>query len=237
MIYGLASMAKESIKQIHQLDASTHNVANINTPGFKAERVFFPEGTTGGGVSETAIVRNPSFRIDYSPGLVQQTGNNLDVALRGEGFFAVETKNGNAYTRNGSFTVTPDGELITQSGDYVMGASGRIIITGRDVHIDERGTVRVDGDSVGTLRIVEFENPDMLSNLGNGLLGDPGNSAGLADKEDPEVHSGCIELSNVQAIQAMVDMIKIHRSFETYQKVMQTLQEQEKLSTTRIGKV
>lgn len=237
MIYGLASMAKECIKQIHQLDSATHNVANINTPGFKAERVFFLEGINDGESSETAIVKNPSFRVDYSPGLVQKTGNSLDVALGGEGFFVVETKNGSAYTRNGQFTLTPNGELVTQKGDYVLGTSGRIIITGNNIQIDEQGTIRVDGTEAGTLGVVEFSNPAVLSNIGNGLLSDPNNEAGLSDKNDPEIHSECLELSNVQAIQEMVNMIKIHRSFETYQKTMQTLQEQEKLSTTRIGKV
>lgn len=237
MIYGLASMAKECIKQIHQLDSATHNIANINTPGYKTERVFFLEGTTDGESSENAIVKNPSFRVDYSPGLVQKTGNPLDLALRGEGFFVVETKNGSAYTRNGQFTTTPNGELVTQNGDYVLGTSGRIVIKGSNVRIDERGSIQVDGSTVGTLKVVEFNNPDMLSNIGDGLLTDPEGSAGLNDKEDPAIHSGCLELSNVQAIREMVDMIKIHRSFETYQKTMQTLQEQEKLSTTRIGKV
>ena len=236
MTYGIASMAKECIKQIHQIDSATHNIANINTPGFKAERVFFLEGTTGGGV-ETANVKNPLFRVDYSPGLVQRTGNSLDVALRGEGYFVVETKTGNAYTRNGRFTLNQKGELVTQNGDYVLGNSGRITIAGSDIKIDEQGSIRVDGTAADTLKVADFDNPAMLSNIGKGLLCDPKEAAGLHDKENPVIHSECLELSNVQAIREMVDMIKINRSFETYQKTMQTLQEQDKLSTTRIGRV
>jgi flagellar basal-body rod protein FlgF len=237
MIYGLASMGKECIKQMHLLDTATHNVANVNTPGFKAEKVFFLEGSSAGGESETAIVKEPLLRIDYSPAHVQKTGNVFDVALGGDGFFVVETKTGNGYTRNGRFTLNSEGTLVTQNGDYVLGTSGRITISGNDVQIDEKGAIRVDGDTVGTLKVVEFEKPEMLSNAGKGLLLDPSDEAGVKDNENPAIHSGCLELSNVQAIREMVNMIRIHRSFEAYQKTMQTLQDQEKLSTTRIGRV
>ncbi|MBN2687641.1 MAG: flagellar basal-body rod protein FlgF [Deltaproteobacteria bacterium] len=237
MIYGLASMGKECIKQMHLLDTATHNVANVNTPGFKAEKVFFLEGSSAGGGSETAIVKEPLLRIDYSPAHVQKTGNVFDVALGGDGFFVVETKTGNGYTRNGRFSLNSEGTLVTQNGDYVLGTSGRITISGNDVQIDEKGAIRVDGGTVGSLKVVEFEKPEMLSNAGKGLLLDPNDTAGLKDKEDPAIHSGCLELSNVQAIREMVNMIRIHRSFEAYQKTMQTLQDQEKLSTTRIGRV
>lgn len=237
MIYGIASMAKECIKQTHQLDSMTHNIANVNTPGFKAERVFFLEGASGGGLSKTANVENPLFLIDYSPGLVQKTGNVLDLAIKGEGFFVVETEKGEGYTRNGRFTLNENGELVTQNGDYVLGTSGRIVISGNDVMIDEQGTISVDGNESGSLKVVEFENPLALSNMGRGLLHDPTNQAGVKVAQAQEVHSECLELSNVKAIREMVAMIKLHRSFETYQKTMQTLQDQDKLSTNRIGRV
>lgn len=237
MNYGLASMARECIKQVHLLDSATHNIANVSTPGFKAEKVFFIEGSSPDQETETALVKTPLLRTDYSPGHIQKTGNVLDVALGKEGFFVVETSTGNGYTRNGRFSLNSEGTLVTENGDYVLGASGIISVSGKDVQIDGKGNVTVDGDTVGTLKVVEFETPEMLSNAGKGLLLDTTGEAGPSEKEDAVIHSECLELSNVQAIREMVNMIRIHRSFEAYQKIMQTLQDQEKLSTTRIGRV
>lgn len=226
-------MAKESIKHIHQLEAVTHNIANVNTPGFKAERVLFPEGMTLN-ISDN---EKPLSVIDYSPGLLQKTGNTFDVAIVGEGFFVIETANGEAYSRDGRFTLNETGELVTQNGDYVLGKSGKIIISGNDVEIDENGSVKADGNEAGVLKIVEFDNPEMLKSIGKGLLYDLKEEANPRIVEKPKVYSGFLEMSNVQAIREMVSMISIHRSFETYQKTMQTLQEQDKLSTNRIGKL
>ncbi len=226
-------MAKESIKHIYQLEAVTHNIANVNTPGFKAEKVLFPEGTSLNRSND----EKPLSVIDYSPGPIQKTGNVFDVAVGGEGFFVIETANGEAYSRDGRFTLNERGELVTHSGDYVLGKSGKIVISGDDVRIDENGSVKADGNEAGVLKIVELDKPEVLKSAGKGLLCDLKKEAGPMIVEKPKVYSEHLEMSNVQAIKEMVNMISIHRSFETYQKTMQILQEQDKLSTNRIGKL
>lgn len=233
MIHSIAAtMAKEGIKQIYRLDCATHNVANVNTPGFKAERIFFLDNG-----SRDDSMENPVLRVDYSPGVIQQTGNVLDIAVGGRGFFVIETKQGEVYTRDGRFTLNDNKELITVAGDYVLGKSGKITISGDRIHINENGAISVDGNEIDTLKIVEFERPAVLKSVGMGLFRDSRNTAGPRIMKTPEIHSGALELSNVRAIREMVDMIKIQRSFETYQKAMQTLQDQDKLSTNRIGKL
>ena len=225
-------MAHGGIRQIHRLDSVTHNIANVNTPGFKVERLCFPSG-----VSEGSLMRRPAAVIDYSPGVMRKTGNVLDLAIGGKGFFAIQTKEGVAYTRDGRFTLDKDKKLVTKAGDFVLGRSGKIDITGNNIEINERGIITVDGGEVGALKIVDFGKPARLARFGNGLFHDPGNLAVPKEEENPEIQSGYLELSNVQAIKEMVEMIDIQRTFETYQKVMQTIQDQDKLSTDRIGRL
>jgi len=237
MIHGIARMAKECVKELNRLDCATHNIANINTPGFKAERMFYLEPNPEAADERGGFVKRPVFMTDYSPGVMQKTGNALDCALKGDGFFVVMTDQGEAYTRNGRFALNENGELVTQSGHYVMGNSGKITVSGSEVHVDGDGTLKVDGSEVNALKIVEFDNAQVLENIGMGLLRDARGMAGLKPAENPAIQSESLELSNVQAIKEMVAMININRSFETYQKTMQTLQDQDKLSTNRIGRV
>ena len=237
MINGIATMAGECVKQIHRLNSTTHNIANVNSPGFKEEKIFFLEASSAGNSEEGQFLQKPLFITDYSQGIIKKTGNALDMAIKGNGFFVIQTKDGEAYTRDGKFTLNKNNELVTEAGDYVLGKSGKITISGGNVEIDANGRISADGSETGALKIVDFENKTALVRLGSGLFNDTTKLAVSKVENNPEIHSGYIELSNVQSINEMVGMIKIQRSFETYQKVMQTLQEQDKLSTNRIGRL
>lgn len=231
----ISIIAHECIRQIDLLDSVTNNIANVDTPGFKAERLYFSRGGPGDVPGESRLRRITV--TNYSPGVMQRTDNVLDLAIQGKGFFVIQTKDGLAYTRDGSFTLNQDKDLVTQDGDYVLGRSGKIGITGDNIQISENGVINVDGDEVDTLKIVDFRKISALHRLGKGLYQDPDGSADPSIIKDPEIQSGCLELSNVQAIREMVEMINIQRSFGLYQKVMQTIQEQDKLSTNRVGKL
>lgn len=232
MIESMGSITTECIRQIEQLDCAMHNIANVDTTGFKAAMMFFmKDGATQSGEATPLIVS------DFSQGIIQRTGNTLDMAIQGEGFFVVETEDGFGYTRDGRFLLNNDGELVTQGGRFVMGKSGKIAITGSDVQISEKGAIMVDDVEVDTIRVATFERPSKLVRSEGGLFTDPDETAGPQDAEDASVVSGSLEFSNVRPIQEMVKLIDIHRTFESYQKMMQTLQEQDKLSTTSIGKV
>jgi len=230
----IARVAHASMRSVDQLTRITSNIANINTPGYKAGKISFVRKNSVGPMENEAFSHKMVRTVDYSPGVIQKTGNVLDLAIHGDGFFVIETEDGDAYTKNGNFSINRNGELVTQSGDYVMGESGRIVIDGEDVHISNRGIVEVDGNRVGKLRIVNFEDRTSLVRIGGSLFKDPG-TAGLMEEENLELSSGYLELSNVRAVKEMIEMINVQRSFEAYQKVMLTIGEQDKLAINRIG--
>ncbi|RLB91450.1 MAG: flagellar basal-body rod protein FlgF [Deltaproteobacteria bacterium] len=235
MINGIEILSSAAIGQIRRLDCATHNIANVNTPGFKAERFRFLKGSAGWGTDAGRPAQGPATMVDYSQGILQKTDNVLDLAINGKGFFAVQTKDGVAYTKDGRFTLNEDGMLVTHAGDSVIGKQGKIIIAGNDIQISQGGVISVDGNETDALKIVSFDKPSALVKLNKGLYRDPDNLAGTKKEEESQIQSGYLELSNVQPIREMVEMINIQRTFESYQKVMQTISEQNKMSTNRIG--
>ena len=127
-------------------------------------------------------------------------------------------------------------QIVTQAGDPVIGEGGPITLTNGKINISENGSVYVDESEIGKLKIVDFANRRALIKAGAGLYRNPG-TAGVKKVENPHISSGFIELSNVNIVREMADMIDIHRSFENYQKIIQTLSELDKLSTGRVGRV
>lgn len=236
MMYGVNTAVSAAVKKLSQHDYVTHNLANANTPGFKAERLIFVRRPETDTMAEDSFSHDSVVLIDHSPGTLQKSGNPLDVAVQGEGYFVIETKDGERYTRNGSFTLNQNGELVTQSGDAVMGEGGRITISGKKVEISNAGAVSVDGSESGKLKIVDFKKKDELVKRGNGLF-EASAKAEQTTLESPEVRAGYLETSNIQAVKEMVEMIDIQRSFEAYLKIMQTISEQDRLATSRVGKV
>ena len=236
MINGIEIIANAAIRQISRLNCVTHNIANVNTPGFKAERFHFLKASSEKGADEGRPAQRPATTVDYSRGIMQKTGNVLDLVIDGKGFFAVQTKAGVAYTKDGRFTLNGDGELVTQAGDYLLGRGGKITIEGNNIRISQDGVISVDGDEVDALKIVGFREPSALVKRGVGFR-NPDNLAGAKEEENARVQSGYLELSNVQVIKEMVEMINIQRTFESYQKAIHTISEQDKLSTNRIGKL
>ena len=231
MIYSIGEMANVYQQTFDQLDFIASNVVNSSTNGFKAVKLYYnaPDPKR-----QMAFI--PQVVVDYSPGTIHRTDNPLDVAIDGEGLFAIQSKDGATYTKQGNFTIDKDGNLVTADGAYVLGKSGKIKLPDGKVNIGERGDVAVDGNSVDTLKIVNFKNPQALARAEGCLFTDPGN-AGLAEKNDPLVRQGHVELSNVQVIKEMSDMIDLHRSVEFYQKVIQTMADQDRMATSQIGRV
>ena len=236
MIYGVNTAVSACVKRIAQLDYVTNNLANVNTPGFKAERLSFVRKADVPELEENAFSHTPSVVTDHSRGTLQKTGNPLDIAIDGEGYFVIQGKEGEYFTRNGSFTINSRKELVTLQGDPVMGEGGKITLSGKNVDISGSGAIRVDGSDAGRLRIVGFQKKDALQRMGQGQFKDAG-VAQQAPEERPEVRSGYVELSNVQAVKEMIDMIDIQRSVEAYMKVMQTISEQDRMATGRLGKL
>ena len=237
MDYSIKIMAGAATKRLNPLDVVTHNIANTNTPGFKAERFRFLKETAGDAANETNDVLKQIKTVDYAQGVMQHTGNVLDLAIKGEGFFTVQGKEGISYTRDGRFTLNRDKELVNLAGDYVLGQKGKINLAGNTVQINEQGSIRGDNNEIDVLKIVAFNELSALVKNNHGNYDNPEDRAGAKEDDAVWVQSGFLELSNVQPIREMVEMITIQRTFESYQKVIQTISEQNKMSTSRIGKL
>lgn len=233
MLYQVNDVADVCSRTMNRLDHVTNNLANANTPGFKAEYLHFARKSRNDGLAP----ESGQMAVNFAPGMLHETGNPLDAALTDDGFFAVETGGGyQAYTRQGNFTLDANGYLVTAAGDRVLGASGPIQAEGDRISIDDQGRVISDGDEAGRLLIIRFERPQMLQRKGSGLFANPGN-AGEMPVDDPRLKSGSLEISNVNVVREMVAMIDIQRTFEAYQKVIHTMADQDKLSAGRVGKL
>ena len=223
--------AMTGAKQILEQQATVaHNLANAATTGFRAQiDSFRAVPIIGEGLPTRAFVVDATIGTDFSAGPIQRTGRDLDVAVKTSGFIAVQREDGSeAYTRNGAFRISEGGLLQTQSGQNVLGDGGPIAIPpNTTVGIAADGTVSgipTEGKAsvVNTLGRIKLVNPPSQSLVrgGDGLFG---LSAGAQADADPAVRleSGSIESSNVNVVDAMVDMITLARQFETQMKLLQ----------------
>jgi flagellar basal-body rod protein FlgF len=236
MLYDVSDVARAGARKLAQLDYVTNNIANASTSGFKAEHLYY--AMKGRQAQEGALTDlGPTVsKMDFSQGTLRVTGNTFDLAIEGDGFFTIQTKQGNTYTRNGSFVLNKNKELVTQSGDYVLGEEGKIVLNGNTVNIDKDGSIFVDGNPAGKIKIVAFSDPYALVRSTDGRFVDDG-KAGLKNAGAYSIAGGYVEMSNVNSVREMTDMMEIQRSFETYQKVILTLQDMDKIATNRIGKL
>ena len=196
------------------VDVITNNLANANTTGFKRDFAHILQGETGFDVGT---------QVDLSPGDMVMTGNGLDVAINGPGFFEIQTPDGVRYTRNGSFTLNANGELVTKDGMAVLNSSGTTINIGRGkVSIQDGGVVTVDGNEAATLKIVSFNDATKIQKEGLYRLGWNGTPDGVQDVPSAHVTSGALERSNVNAIDEMIHLMSAYREFEAVNGVVHT---------------
>ena len=236
MRYDVNDIAIAGARKLTQLDFVANNVANAGTAGFKAEHLYYAMKGKAAQENSRIDLGPTTTKIDFAQGTLNRTGNKFDLAIESEGFFTIQTKNGITYTRNGSFMLNKNNELVTPAGDYVMGESGKIVISGESVGIDGDGSIQVDGSVAGKLKITSFSNPGDISHADAGQYMDSG-KAGPKKADNYKIASGYLEMSNVNAVKEMVDMIDIQRTFETYQKIILTMSDLDKISTNRIGKL
>ncbi len=219
--------------------ANSHNLANVNTTGFKADLSQFrsmPVYGPGHPSSVYAMAERPG--IDFDLGTVQQTGRELDVSISGEGWISVAAADGGeAYTRAGDLRVTPDGLLTTGTGLPVLGESGLMSIPEVEkIEVGADGTISViplgatstELLVVDRIKLVNPERGELIK--GNDGLFRMKNGAEADSSADVSLVSGAVEGSNVSVVDAMVNMIELSRSFEMQVKVMKTASENEAAS-------
>ncbi|MDI9486234.1 MAG: flagellar basal-body rod protein FlgF [Bacillota bacterium] len=235
MLRGIYTAASGMLVESLRMDVSSNNLANVDTAGFQKQtahiyslpetpihRVHQKTSRLLGVLGTGALV--DGSRSSFAPGALRTTGNPLDCALIGHGFFAVSTPEGTRYTRDGRFTVSESGLLATLSGHLVRGEQGSIYVGEGDVLINERGEVFVDGEMVDRLLIVEFNDRDALVRRGANLF-EAQPEAGTPFRYRATVAPGTIELANVNVVSEMVNLINIQRSYEANQKVIQAFDE------------
>ena len=209
-----SGMLAEQIRQ----DQIANDLANASTAGYKAERttqqsfgeMLLTNSVTGQQVGRvTTGVAVTNTQTDWSPGVLKDTGEPLDFAINGDGFFAVQTGAGPRYTRNGQFSSDPQGRLTTLEGDLVLGRNGQPVTLGADGKVDPRA-----------LNVVTLSGPEKVGN--SYVTGTPGNVAG---QTAGSVRAGALEASGADPAQTMVDMMASYRAYESGQKVIHTIDE------------
>lgn len=209
------------------LDTAASNLANAGTQGFRAEREYFRSALMGPGASGDQLdstVNNfgvlGGSQLDMAQGALTTTGNPLDVAIEGQGFFAVQTKNGVRYTRDGSFQRSRAGLLITASGEPVLDPRGRPIrVPAGDVTIGADGVVSVGGAVSGLIAVFSFPSPASLTPEGANRFA-PVNGAKPKLSTAAALHQGALEGSNQNVIQGTMDLILAQRQAEMMQKAL-----------------
>lgn len=266
MVKGLYTAYTGMLEEMRRMDVMTNNLANASTTGYKKE------GTVNQSFDDQLALKikdtseifqakrlgdvNLGVKVgetyrDYGQGSFYVTDNTYDLALDGEGFFAIEfrSKNGGTsikYTRDGAFTVDRNGYLMTKDGDYVLNANGARNGAGgqanyvrvdpnQDVRIEADGGVYQDNRRIAEIGLVDFEDYNYLEKYGENLYDvAPG---GRMRESDARIEQGCLEMSNVNIVSEMVDMITITRAYEANQKIVTTIDETLDKAVNAVGQV
>jgi flagellar basal-body rod protein FlgF len=215
------------LAQFRDLETTASNLANVNTTGFQAKKTLFSDHLTDAGNNyKAAYLHDVSTYRDLRGGAFKVTGNPLDVAIQGPGYFAISTAGGTRYTRDGGFTQNQEGELITSSGNLVQDDAGQPIlipVEARDISIRDNGAVVVDGDEIAQIGLFEFNNDHSLVAEGDNLL------RPTTDPALPAVAStikhGVLEGSNVQPVTELTHLTTLSKSVKNTAELVEVMYE------------
>ncbi len=218
---------------LRELEILTNNLANVNTPGFRADYEVMKQNHIQKEKMETRVYSSVGGSYtDYKTGPILRTGRDLDVAVSGNGMFAVQSKNGKeGYTRAGNFEVSSEGFLTTASGDMVLGKAGAIQIPQSEmIHIGDDGTVSAkplgtnDMITIGKLKLVNII-PSKIEKGRDGLFYGK-NDMTFPDDPTLKVASGSLEGSNVNPVETLIKLIDISRHYEIHSNFIKNLSEE-----------
>ena len=225
------------------MDVIANNLANVSTPGFKRESVKFEEMLQHVSPSEDqkgpqaiSFVRDAGVSRDLSGGRFEHTGSPFDIAINGNGYFAVQTPAGERYTRNGHFALNADGIIVTEQGDPLLGDGGPITVTidDGDVSFGPDGTISGKQGQMGKLRIVQFANERGLTKQGASLYS---TSQTPTPATDVTLAQGMLESSNVQPVIEISRMIEVMRSYEATASLDKSTEDMKRQAIEKLGTV
>lgn len=238
------AMSRQMILR-RELDIVANNIANANTAGFKVESLISETEALPLNKVKNAGPRNIQYVLDtglardFGQGAMTMTGNPLDIAIEGDGFFQINTEDGERFTRDGRFTTDAAGRIVNSKGDPLAGDGGaEITIDPRRgvVAISRDGVVSQDGERIGKVGVLRFANLSGLSKDGDGLYKNDGNIPPQA-APDAVVSQGAVEGSNVQSVLEVTRMLRITREYERISKLMDQTSELDRRSIERLGRV
>ena len=222
---------------LKEMQLIANNIANMSTTGFRREGTIFAEvidrlDVEGGTIALTdARVRT----TDFTQGGLDSTGGQFDFAIEGEGFFRIETEEGEALTRAGSFALNQAGELVTQDGRRVLDAAGAPLFfpaEARSISVATDGTISADGEPIGQMGVVRAEEPSTLTRRSATLFETTGD---VVANEEASIFHGFVEMSNVDPILEVSRMIEVQRAYEMGASFLESEDERMRQVTRIIG--
>ena len=226
-----------------ELDIVSNNIANIDTAGFKVESVLLRDDprriAKAPGQPPINFVYDDGLDRDFTQGLVNKTGGTFDLALNGKGFFAIQTPQGERYTRDGRFTLKQDGSLVTAKDDAVLDANGKPIILDPAkgaVVIGENGAISQNGVPAGKIGAVTFDDLSALQKAGDNLFRNTSNQTSNP-ATTVKILQGALEASNVNGVAQISRMIEVSRAYESVTKIMNDVADLSRRSVERMGAV
>lgn len=249
MIKGLYSAASAMIANLTRQGILAHNVANLDTPGFKEilvsmddwaqVPVVYPPGPTS--LGELSWIGNLGLGVDTSPeitdydqGGLRQTDQPFDFSIQGPGFFRIQTPDGERYSRDGRFDRDVEGNLVTVDGNHVLDEAGQPInIPAGELVVALDGSMMVNGQSVGKIGLAAFENPgaELKRDSPNMFIAEGGSTSEITGT----IQQGYLEMSNANPSQLMTQMVAVARAYEAAQKMVQTQDELLGRAISRLG--
>ena len=235
---GLYAAVTGAAIQAQRLEILANNLANVSTTGFKKDLLALQvvEGSSRTPSPSADLVGIYRAVTDFSQGSLNRTGNPLDLAVEGPGFFEILTPDGPRYTREGRFTRDALNRLVTSDGEPVMGDGGPLVLDGSEIVMGSDGEVTVDGIPAGRIRIVHFKDTGLLAKVGGNLYENRGGEGNLDAGAASSVLQGYVEISNVNQVREMIGLIEVSRAYETYQKVIQSMDEASRMVQERLGR-
>ncbi len=241
---GIYTALSGALATNRRLDVVSHNLANVNTVGFKGEQMVFKEvlAKQGWGRQDKSMVAPNGIAVTHTQGQLTPTENPLDLAIEGAGFFTVKTPKGERLTRNGAFKIAGDGTVVNNQGHPLLNRDNeplRVPIPMGDITIAQDGTVRQGEEVLGRLKLQKAKKPELL-NKQEGQYFRPIRRAGLYLPEETQdlvhVKSGYVEQANVNPVSGMTELITVQRHFEMTTKAIQVYEQINSLAAKELGR-
>ena len=249
MFKGFYTLSSGMLNENRNLNVISNNLTNVSTPGFKADQLISgtfkdeiiartgnnSKNTYNNSVGRTSMIVTPYETVtNFESGGLEETGGILDFAIMGDGFFQVNSEDGVVYTRNGSFSIDDEGYLFLNGTGRVLGKNGPIQLKTDNFQVESDGSI-IDnnGNLMGQLNIVEFDNLDELKKVNNGVF----SSDVQGRNVDGNILWKYVERSNVDPVKQMTSMMMSQRSLQSAAQVLKMYDQLAARATTEIGKV